>query len=229
MGVMKQSFLKSEQSTSKNKVIHKLEFQVSRADMHISLPNLQLYMLMNGLRTQWNGAVEHRGKLPATAIRIITVYGIAPHIKSQWDQTLEMDNMRFLTKKDVHFSTSVLCKTNQLSLSKMYLGIPYGYEVSHMAADRSSLLEATKKIVDLQNRSRQLIHARDQYRPNIELLDEKHIDELCSIRLVLQDTQEELYLDMEANKLIQSNQRKDYHEPKTNLKFVNCHLYYQNH
>jgi hypothetical protein len=89
-----------------------------------------------------------------------------------------------------------------------------------MAADRSSLHEATEKIVDLQNRSRQLIHARDQYRQNLELLDEKHMDELRSIRLALQDTQEELYLGMEAIKLMQSNQRKDYHEPKTNLKFV---------
>jgi hypothetical protein len=33
-----------------------------------------------------------------------------------------------------------------------------------ITADRSSLNEATEKIVNLQNRSRQLIHARDQYR-----------------------------------------------------------------
>lgn len=91
-----------------------------------------------------------------------------------------------------------------------------------MAADRSSLYEATEKIVDLQSRARQLLHARDQYRQNIALLDEKRIEEFKSIRLTLYDTLEELYLGMEAIKLMQSNQRKDYHEPKTNLKFVFC-------
>lgn len=91
-----------------------------------------------------------------------------------------------------------------------------------MAADRSSLYEATEKIVDLQSRARQLLHARDQYRQNIALLDDKRIEEFKSIRLTLYDTLEELYLGMEAIKLMQSNQRKDYHEPKTNLKFVFC-------
>lgn len=91
-----------------------------------------------------------------------------------------------------------------------------------MAADRSSLYEATEKIVDLQNRARQLIHARDQYRQNMALLDDKRIEEFKSIRLTLYDTMEELYLGMEAIKLMQSNQRRDYHEPKTNLKFVFC-------
>lgn len=91
-----------------------------------------------------------------------------------------------------------------------------------MAADRSSLYEATEKIVDLQSRARQLLHARDQYRQNIALLDEKRIEEFKSIRLTLYDTLEELYLGMEAIKLMQSNQRKDYHEPKTNLRFVFC-------
>jgi hypothetical protein len=91
-----------------------------------------------------------------------------------------------------------------------------------MAADRSSLHEATEKIVDLQNRARQLIHARDQYRSNIALLDDNRIEEFKSIRLTLCDTLEELYLGMESIKLMQSNQRKDYHESKTNLKFVFC-------
>jgi hypothetical protein len=91
-----------------------------------------------------------------------------------------------------------------------------------MAADRASLFEATEKIVDLQNRARQLIHARDQYRLNMALLDDTRIEEFKSIRLALYDTLEELYLGMEAIKLMQSNQRKDYHESKTNLKFVFC-------
>lgn len=91
-----------------------------------------------------------------------------------------------------------------------------------MAADRSSLYEATEKIVDLQSRARQLLHARDQYQQNMALLNEKRIEEFKSIRLALYDTLEELYLGMEAIKLMQSNQRKDYHEPKTNLKFVFC-------
>lgn len=91
-----------------------------------------------------------------------------------------------------------------------------------MAVDRTSLHEATEKIADLQNRSRQLIHARDQYHLNMALLDDRHIEEFKSIRLALYDTLEELYLGMESIKLMQSNQRKDYHESKTNLKFVFC-------
>ncbi|KAI9257424.1 golgi-body localization protein domain-containing protein [Sporodiniella umbellata] len=89
-----------------------------------------------------------------------------------------------------------------------------------MAADRSSLFEITEKIVELQNTVRQLNYARDQYRHNIAFLDEKRIEEFKSIRLSLFDTLEELYLGMEAIKLIQSNQRNDYNEPKTNLKLV---------
>ncbi|KAI8059019.1 golgi-body localization protein domain-containing protein [Gilbertella persicaria] len=91
-----------------------------------------------------------------------------------------------------------------------------------MAADRASLYEVTEKIVDLQNRARQLIHARDQYSQNLALLDDKRIEEFKSIRLDLFDTMEELYLGMEAIKLMQSNRRKDYDEHKTNLKFTFC-------
>lgn len=91
-----------------------------------------------------------------------------------------------------------------------------------MAADRTSLFEATEKIVELQSRARQLIQARDQYRQNMAILDTRHIEEFKSIRVALYDTLEELYLGMEAIKLMQSNQRRDYHEPKTNLKFVFC-------
>ncbi|KAI8387519.1 golgi-body localization protein domain-containing protein [Blakeslea trispora] len=91
-----------------------------------------------------------------------------------------------------------------------------------MAADRASLYEVTEKIVDLQNRARQLIHARDQYRQIASMMDEKHIEDSKSIRLDLFDTLEELYLGMEAIKLMQSNRRKEYDEHKTNLKFVFC-------
>ncbi|KAI8363826.1 golgi-body localization protein domain-containing protein [Choanephora cucurbitarum] len=91
-----------------------------------------------------------------------------------------------------------------------------------MAADRASPYEVTEKIVELQNRARQLIAARDQYRQIAYMMDEKHIEELKSIRLDLFDTQEELYLGMEAIKLMQSNHRKEYDEHKINLKFVFC-------
>ncbi|KAI9472413.1 MAG: golgi-body localization protein domain-containing protein [Benjaminiella poitrasii] len=91
-----------------------------------------------------------------------------------------------------------------------------------MAADRSSMFEATEKIASLQKKARQLIFARDQYRQNMTILDDRRLEEFKSIRLDLYDTLEELYLGMEAIKLMQSNQRKDYHEPKTNLKFLFC-------
>ncbi|KAI8882880.1 hypothetical protein K501DRAFT_185718 [Backusella circina FSU 941] len=149
MDIIKQSFPKSEHpsSSAKSKSIKmtKLEFQVNRADLHISLPNnTELYMRMDGLRTQWNSGVEHRGEIPATAIRNITLFGIAPHTKSQWDQIMEMDNLLFSIEKDVDFSTGVLCKTNQLSLSKMYLRVPYGYELSHVVDNSVSLIKAIK-------------------------------------------------------------------------------------
>ncbi|KAI8985971.1 golgi-body localization protein domain-containing protein [Pilobolus umbonatus] len=89
-----------------------------------------------------------------------------------------------------------------------------------MAADRSSLYEVTEKIKDLQSRCRQLTHARDQYLQNMSLLDSKRIEDFKSIRHALNDAMEELYLGMEAVKMLQSNQRKDYHEPKTDFKFL---------
>ncbi|KAI7900356.1 golgi-body localization protein domain-containing protein [Cokeromyces recurvatus] len=91
-----------------------------------------------------------------------------------------------------------------------------------MAADRSSMFEATEKIIGLQQKARHLIYARDQYCQNRSLLDSQQLEEFKTIRLELYDTLEELYLGMEAIKLMQSNQKKDYHEPKTNLKFVFC-------
>ncbi|KAI9315392.1 golgi-body localization protein domain-containing protein [Dichotomocladium elegans] len=92
-----------------------------------------------------------------------------------------------------------------------------------MAVDRNSLHEVTERIASLQDRVRNLVSNYNQYRTQLHHhhLDLKAAENMRPMRQQIREYQEELYLDMEAIKLTQqSNQRKDYHEPKTNLKFV---------
>ncbi|KAG2223866.1 hypothetical protein INT45_012739, partial [Circinella minor] len=90
-----------------------------------------------------------------------------------------------------------------------------------MSADRNNLGKAIERIIQLQDRVRQLSHTYTQYRLNLPHLDHNQIDEFRTIRASKYEHCEELYLGMEAIKLTQqSNTRKNYHEPKTNLKFV---------
>ncbi|KAI8337476.1 golgi-body localization protein domain-containing protein [Chlamydoabsidia padenii] len=90
-----------------------------------------------------------------------------------------------------------------------------------MAADQGSLYDATENIVELQHRVRHCMGLRDQYQQNITLLDQSQLEEFRKIRLTLQDTCEDLYLGMEAFKLLQTNVRNDRsHEPSSNWKFI---------
>lgn len=89
-----------------------------------------------------------------------------------------------------------------------------------MASDRTSPYDAMMKIAALQDKVRQLLEAHYQYRQNLALLNAKQIEEFRTIQAALQESREDLYLAMEAIKLTQTNQRKDYDESKTNLKFV---------
>ncbi|KAI9488532.1 golgi-body localization protein domain-containing protein [Zychaea mexicana] len=90
-----------------------------------------------------------------------------------------------------------------------------------MAADRNSIDKAIDRIITLQDRVRQLNETYTQYRLNLSHLDQNRVDEFRAIRASKYEHCEELYLGMEAIKLTQqSNTRKNYHEPKTNLKFV---------
>ncbi|KAI9263182.1 golgi-body localization protein domain-containing protein [Phascolomyces articulosus] len=90
-----------------------------------------------------------------------------------------------------------------------------------MAADRNSLGKAIERIITLQDRVRQLSQNYTRYRLNLSNLDQNRVDEFLNIRASKYEHCEELYLGMEAIKLTQqSNARKNYHEPKTNLKFV---------
>lgn len=137
-----------EATSNKNFTIHKLQLQVNRTDVHIFLPggNAQVYLRMDSLRTQWNNGVEHQGEVPPTAIRNVTLYGVAPRNSDQWDQLLELDNMRFSIEKDVDFSTGALTKTSQLSMSKFYVRIPYGYELSNFVDGAVNLLKGAKAL-----------------------------------------------------------------------------------
>jgi hypothetical protein len=151
--LMKSCFPKNKQSSTPkssgdNFAICKLQLQINRTDIHIFLPggNTQIYLRMDSLRTQWNSGVEHRGEVPPTAIRNVTLYGVAPRNPNQWDQLLELDNMRFSIEKDVDFSTGALTKTNQLSMSKFYVRIPYGYELSNFVDGAVTLLKGSKAL-----------------------------------------------------------------------------------
>lgn len=136
---------KSSNST-KRITIRKLQFQINRSDIHLFLPGgeTELYVRMDSLRIQWDNDVEHQGEVPPTAIRNVTLYGAAPRKPGHWDQLLEMDNIRFLIEKDVDFDTGTLKKSNQLSMSKLYVRIPYGYELSSFVDSTVTLIKAVK-------------------------------------------------------------------------------------
>ncbi|KAI8100069.1 golgi-body localization protein domain-containing protein [Halteromyces radiatus] len=90
-----------------------------------------------------------------------------------------------------------------------------------MAADQGSLDEATENIVELQHRVRHCMGLRDQYQQNIGMLDQDHLEELRKIRLALQDSCEDLYLGMEAFKMLQTNKRNEHtSESAISWKFV---------
>ncbi|KAI8057401.1 golgi-body localization protein domain-containing protein [Thamnidium elegans] len=133
-------------TTAKKVTVQNLQFQINRSDVHVFLPggDTELYIRMDSLRTQWHNDVEHQGEVPSTAIRNLTLYGAAPRRPGHWDQLLEMDNMRFAIEKDVDFNTGTLKKSNQLSMSKLYLRIPYGYELSSFVDSMVTLIKAVK-------------------------------------------------------------------------------------
>ncbi|KAI7866156.1 golgi-body localization protein domain-containing protein [Spinellus fusiger] len=87
-----------------------------------------------------------------------------------------------------------------------------------MAAEKGNLFETTKKIVNLQNRIRHLVHTRQQYRLNRLYLGERQIEDFNIIQLTLHELEEELYLTMEAVKSIQNRKKSTEHEPTVNLK-----------
>ncbi|KAL9554569.1 hypothetical protein MBANPS3_002762 [Mucor bainieri] len=131
---------------NKKVILHKLQFQINRTDVHLFLPGgtTELYLRMDTLRMAWDNQVEHHGDMPPMAIRNVTLFGVSPKHVEQWDQLFELDNMRFSIEKDVDFSTGQLTKTNQLSMSKMYMRIPYGYELCNFVDSTVTLIKAVK-------------------------------------------------------------------------------------
>lgn len=129
----------------KKVVLHKIQFQINRTDVHIFLPGTtELYLRMDTLRMQWDNQVENLGEMPPMAIRNLTLYGVSPRQADHWDQLFELDNMRFSIEKDVDFNTGELTKTNQLTMSKMYMRIPYGYELCNFVDSTVTLIKAIK-------------------------------------------------------------------------------------
>lgn len=133
-------------SNAKKTKFQKLQLQINRSDIHVFLPggDTELYIRMDSLRTQWDNVVEHQGEFPPTAIRNVALYGTAPSQPGKWDQLMEMDNLRFSIEKDVDFTSGTLKKSNQLSMSKFYLRVPYGYELSNFVDGAVTLLKAIK-------------------------------------------------------------------------------------
>ncbi|KAG0748764.1 hypothetical protein G6F23_001619 [Rhizopus arrhizus] len=126
-------------------VFSKLQLQANRTDVHVSLPDTtKLYVRMDSLRTEWLNDIEHRGEMPSTAIRNLTVYGVAPEEERQWEQLLEIDNLQLSIEKDMDLATGVLSKVYQLSLSKFYLRIPYKYELCHVLDNAVNLMKVIK-------------------------------------------------------------------------------------
>ncbi|GAN03499.1 conserved hypothetical protein [Mucor ambiguus] len=136
----------SQEKKKKKVILHKLQFQINRTDVHIFLPggDTELYLRMDTLRMEWDNQVEHHGEMPPMAIRNVTLFGVSPKQADHWDQLFELDNMRFSIEKDVDFNTGQLTKTNQLTMSKMYMRIPYGYELCNFVDSTVTLIKAIK-------------------------------------------------------------------------------------
>lgn len=125
--------------------IQQLQFQVNRTDVSLSLPNnTELYLRMDTIRGQWDNQAGSLDNMPKIVLRNITLYGVAPRQPGKWDQLLEFDNVQFSIVKDVDFNTGELIKTKQLSMSKLYLRIPYGYELANFVDSTVTLLKAIK-------------------------------------------------------------------------------------
>ncbi|ORX48202.1 hypothetical protein DM01DRAFT_1385528 [Hesseltinella vesiculosa] len=77
-----------------------------------------------------------------------------------------------------------------------------------MAADQGSIFDATDNIVELQNCVRHFLGLRDQYQQNLALLDDKNMADFRQVRVALQSACEDLYLGMEAFKLMQQTHRR---------------------
>lgn len=150
LSTMKRCFPKSEKTSrsrkTSNLAIRTLQLQINRSDFHIFLPGeeTQLYLRMDSLRTQWNNTLDNHGEVPSTAIRNITLYGVAPRHPDQWDQLLELDNIRFSIEKDVDFTNGTFTKTNQLYMSKFYIRIPCGYQLSNFVDGTVTLIKGIK-------------------------------------------------------------------------------------
>lgn len=150
LSMVKRCFPKGEKRSTgqrpSNLEIRTIQLQINRSDFHIFLPGeeAQLYLRMDSLRTQWNNTLDNHGDVPSTAIRNITLYGIAPRHPNQWDQLLELDNLRFSIEKDVDFTNGTLTKTNQLYMSKFYIRIPCGYQLSNVVDGTVTLIKGIK-------------------------------------------------------------------------------------
>ena len=122
-------------------LLRRFQFQVNRTDFHAVMPGgAQLYTRVDGLRTEWSSELKKRGEVPSTAIRNITVYGVSPQEEGQWDQLLEMDGVSLSVEKDVDTRS----KVHQLSMLKLYLRIPYKYELCHVLDDTVNLIKSIK-------------------------------------------------------------------------------------
>ncbi|RCI07326.1 hypothetical protein CU098_003728 [Rhizopus stolonifer] len=126
-------------------MISKVQFQVNRTDLHVSLPeDTKLYIRVDSLRTEWKNQLEHHGEIPSTAIRNLTIYGVSTEDKQLWEQLLEIDNLRFSIEKDVDFSAGTLSKTYQLFMSKFYFRIPYKFEMCYILDNTVNLMKGIK-------------------------------------------------------------------------------------
>ncbi|KAG0168982.1 hypothetical protein DFQ28_005286 [Apophysomyces sp. BC1034] len=127
--------------------LRKLQFQMNRCDVHIFLPeDTQLYLRMDGLRTQWDDLPQHRAEPLPIAIKNTTVFGIISSDPQQWDQLLEADNISFSLEKDVDFETGNLIKTYQLTLSKLYLRSPYQFVFAEIIDNLLNLSKCVKTL-----------------------------------------------------------------------------------
>ncbi|KAF7722203.1 hypothetical protein EC973_003557 [Apophysomyces ossiformis] len=132
---------------SRSLSFRKVQFQMNRSDVHLFLPeNEQLYLRVDGFRTQWDDLPQHRSEPRPIAIRNATLFGLVSSNPQQWDQLLEADSVNFSLEKDVDFETGNFLKTYQLALSKLYVRSPYQFVFAEIIDNLLNLTKCVKAL-----------------------------------------------------------------------------------
>ncbi|KAI8378002.1 golgi-body localization protein domain-containing protein [Radiomyces spectabilis] len=123
--------------------LRQFHFQSNRNDIHATLPADQpLYLRLDGLRMQWLSS-EERVAGPCITARNVMLFGVNPINRQVWDVLMELDDMDVSLHKTMT-SAGTTDKSYQVTLSKLYLRIPYRYIMADIIDNLNNLVKSVK-------------------------------------------------------------------------------------